>query len=106
MTCLPKQREEALGLVCAAIEAGIFNDLGSGSNVDACIITADRTEMLRNYRTPNDRAQKELTYKFRRGTTAWKKEKVRDLIVDEEVREIAPITATAVAQGGDAMDTS
>jgi 20S proteasome subunit beta 2 len=88
--------------VCAAIEAGIFNDLGSGSNVDACVITAERTETLRNYKTPNERAQKELTYKFRRGTTAWKKESVRNLIVDEQIREVPPITA----QGGDAMDTS
>ena len=35
------QREEALTLVTAAISAGIFNDLGSGSNVDACVITKD-----------------------------------------------------------------
>ena len=54
-------RAEALELVCQAISAGIFNDLGSGSNVDACIITKDHTENLRNYRTPNERAQKENT---------------------------------------------
>lgn len=96
------QREEALALVTAAVSAGIFNDLGSGSNVDACVITATHTEMLRNYQKPNERAQKENTYKFRRGTTAWKSERIRDLIVDEH---IAPITAT-VAAGGDAMDIS
>jgi hypothetical protein len=33
------QREEAIDLVAAAIKAGIFNDLGSGSNVDVCVIT-------------------------------------------------------------------
>ena len=55
--------------------------------------------MLRNYRTPNERVEKELNYVFRRGTTAWKKENVRDLIVSETVREVAPA-------GGDAMDTS
>jgi hypothetical protein len=33
------QKDEATNLVCAAINAGIFNDLGSGSNVDLCIIT-------------------------------------------------------------------
>ncbi|CAO3666868.1 unnamed protein product [Rhizopus stolonifer] len=32
-------REEAISLVTEAIEAGIFNDLGSGSNVDVCVIT-------------------------------------------------------------------
>jgi 20S proteasome subunit beta 2 len=32
-------REEGIEVVCAAICAGIFNDLGSGSNVDLCVIT-------------------------------------------------------------------
>lgn len=56
------QREEAVALVSAAISAGIFNDLGSGSNVDVCVITASGTEMLRNYKTDNVRATKENTY--------------------------------------------
>ena len=43
----------------AAIESGIFNDLGSGSNVDVCVIREKETKMLRNYRKPNERAQKE-----------------------------------------------
>jgi len=33
------QREEGIQLVSEAICAGIFNDLGSGSNVDVCVIT-------------------------------------------------------------------
>ncbi|KAF6747216.1 proteasome subunit [Ephemerocybe angulata] len=89
--------EQALNLVKAAIAAGIFNDLGSGSNVDACIITANSTEMLRNVEMPNVRVQKERDYKFRRGTTAWKKEEIRSLIVEE--------TVTPVGRG-DEMDTS
>ncbi|KXN81702.1 Proteasome subunit beta type-7 [Leucoagaricus sp. SymC.cos] len=56
------ERHEALALVQKAISAGIFNDLGSGSNVDACIITADGTEMLRNFDMPNERVQKEPAY--------------------------------------------
>lgn len=94
------QRDQALQLVVAAISAGIFNDLGSGSNVDACIITASHTEMLRNYVMPNIRVEKERRYGFRRGTTAWTRENVRDLIVSEETR---PIVA---APGGEAMDIS
>jgi 20S proteasome subunit beta 2 len=54
------KRQEAIDLVTAAISAGIFNDLGSGSNVDVCVITADETQMLRNYRTDNERLPKEL----------------------------------------------
>jgi len=78
-------REEALDLVNAAISAGIFNDLGSGSNVDACVITATKTDMLRNFVKPNERVTKERTYGFRRGTTAFTKEEIRNLVVHEEI---------------------
>jgi 20S proteasome subunit beta 2 len=37
-------QEEAIELVKNAIEAGIFNDLGSGSNVDIFIITKKACE--------------------------------------------------------------
>jgi 20S proteasome subunit beta 2 len=90
------QRGEALGLVVAAVSAGIFNDLGSGSNVDACVITKDETQMLRNFVRPNERVEKEKKYGFRRGTTAWKKEDVRSLMVSEQVTLV----------GGTLMDTS
>jgi 20S proteasome subunit beta 2 len=59
-------REAAIDVVCEAIEAGIFNDLGSGSNVDICVIEPKGTEMMRNYRTPNEKVQKEKSYKWRR----------------------------------------
>ncbi|KAI0770443.1 proteasome subunit [Fomes fomentarius] len=95
------ERAEALDLVCAAISAGIFNDLGSGSNVDACVITASHTEMLRNFVRPNERVQKERSYTFRRGTTEWKKEEIRALVVEED------ITFTSAGRGAEeAMDTS
>ncbi|KAJ3382516.1 Proteasome subunit beta type-7-A [Entophlyctis sp. JEL0112] len=63
-------REEAVELVKDAIEAGIFNDLGSGSNVDVCVITKGNVEYLRNYRKPNERVPKLQSYKYKRGTTA------------------------------------
>ena len=62
-------KEEAIELVKDAIEAGIFNDLGSGSNVDVTIIEKGHVDVLRNYRTPNERVKKELSYKFKKGTT-------------------------------------
>ncbi|KAG8803203.1 proteasome core particle subunit beta 2 [Serendipita sp. 398] len=94
------ERDAAVDLVSKAIQAGIFNDLGSGSNVDVCIITKDRTEMLRNYLTPNEKVEKEKRYKFSRGTTDWKRDReiVRSLVVHEETRPIAA--------GDDTMDTS
>ena len=34
-------------LVADAISAGIFNDLGSGSNVDLCVITKGKVDYVR-----------------------------------------------------------
>lgn len=89
-------RQEAIDLVARAIRSGVFNDLGSGSNVDVAVITKNGTEMLRNYQTPNERGLKSRNYKFRRGTTAWTKESVRSLIVKEEVKST---TGAGKAQG-------
>lgn len=69
-------REDAVKLAADAIMAGIFNDLGSGSNVDVCIITEDKATLLRNYIQPNQRERKERSYLFPRGTTAVLKEKI------------------------------
>ncbi|KAI0769559.1 hypothetical protein BC629DRAFT_1583427 [Irpex lacteus] len=70
------------------VSVGISNDIGSGSNVDACVITASGTEMLRNLVKPNERVEKERRYVFRRGTTALK-DKVKRWVVDEE--EVTPV---------------
>ena len=69
-------RDEAVALCAKAIQAGIWNDLGSGSNVDVCVITPEKTQLLRNYITPNVREKKARQYKFPRGTTAVLNEKV------------------------------
>ena len=44
-------REEAIAIVAKAIRSGIFNDLGSGSNVDLCVISegGKKVDYLRNY---------------------------------------------------------
>lgn len=81
-------RQDAINLVIDAIRAGIFNDLGSGSNVDVCVIEKGRNEMMRNLDHPNDRVNKEINYVFRRGTTAIKREQVRKFVVAEEVIKI------------------
>ncbi len=69
-------RDEAVALCSEAIEAGIFNDLGSGSNVDVIVITKDKTTLLRNYKRPNQRVPKLRNYVFPRGTTAVLNEKI------------------------------
>ncbi|KAL3702541.1 hypothetical protein R1sor_020563 [Riccia sorocarpa] len=64
-------REEGMEIVSAAICAGIFNDLGSGSNVDLCILTKGKAEYLRNYKKPNPRSYiRSKGYDFARGHTA------------------------------------
>ncbi|RCI03186.1 proteasome core particle subunit beta 2, partial [Rhizopus stolonifer] len=77
-------REEAINLVQEAIEAGIFNDLGSGSNVDVCVITKDDTQYLRNHARPNERGIKEQSYRFPRGTTAILKSSIEKLVTVTE----------------------
>ena len=42
-------KEEAMALVARAIRSGVLNDLGSGSNIDLCVITKDGVEYLRNH---------------------------------------------------------
>ncbi|PWN54003.1 putative 20S proteasome beta2 subunit [Violaceomyces palustris] len=108
------EQKEAVDLVVAAISSGIFNDLGSGSNVDVCIIKKDSTEMLRNYVMPNERAKKEQKYGFAKGTTRFTKEHIYSMIQKEDVFEVgstaptpAPLPAAAAGAGGEeTMDTS
>lgn len=82
-------REEGVKLVHDAIEAGIVNDLGSGSNVDVMVITKGKHEMFRNTDTSHyDRKYRRPGgFKYPRGTTAVIKEKVTMTTVKETVLE-------------------
>ncbi|EPQ27247.1 uncharacterized protein PFL1_05170 [Pseudozyma flocculosa PF-1] len=100
------EREDAIKLVAAAISSGIFNDLGSGSNVDVCVITKDRTDYLRNYQTPNERVEKEQRYGFKKGTTAFTKEMIYSMIQKEDVLEVGKTAPVPAAAGEETMDTS
>jgi len=42
--------EEAKEIVADAIQSGIVHDLGSGSNVDICVLTSEGHELIRSYR--------------------------------------------------------
>ncbi|EPS36385.1 hypothetical protein H072_10087 [Dactylellina haptotyla CBS 200.50] len=94
-------REGAVNLCSQAILAGIFNDLGSGSNCDVCVITPEKATLMRNYITPNVRVPKELNYRFERGTTAVLQEKI---IQKDELRRY--ITVTEVDAKGEATLTT
>ena len=62
--------EEAKLLVARSIRADIFNDLGSGSNVDLCVINKEGKTYLRNYECPNERTYASTKgFYFAPGTT-------------------------------------
>jgi len=91
--------EEAKELVKDGIAAGIFNDLGSGSNVDLCVIKKGTVDFLRPYLVANEKGQRANTYKFKKGTTIILKErKIPIEVVEESVRK--------VGAGEESMDTS
>lgn len=84
--------EDAKKLVRDAIAAGIFNDLGSGSNVDLCVITKDKVDYLRTYDEANKKGQRQGDYTYKKGTTKVISEnfqKVEFDIVGEEVMDTA-----------------
>ncbi|XP_046714992.1 proteasome subunit beta type-10 [Silurus meridionalis] len=61
--------DEAKQLVRDAIAAGIFCDLGSGSNIDLCVITEKGVDYLRGYDQPVQKGQREGQYRYKQGTT-------------------------------------
>lgn len=71
------EEAEAVALVKRAILAGIFNDLGSGSNVDTCVIRTDGTkELVRGAVQPNsvqdlrNKIKRSSKLTMNKGTTA------------------------------------
>mmetsp|Transcript_112611 Transcript_112611/g.325370 ORF Transcript_112611/g.325370 Transcript_112611/m.325370 type:complete len:279 (+) Transcript_112611:75-911(+) len=75
--------EEGKALVAKAIRAGIFNDLGSGSNVDVCVITKEGGQIFRNMEKPNERKFKAQYRGFPKGTTPVLKEDILKLVTVE-----------------------
>lgn len=92
------ERPEAMKLVRDAIAAGIFNDLGSGSNVDLCIITKDHVEHIRPYDMANVKGQRQGKYRYPKGTTATLTTQVIPLEVESET--------VSTIETAEAMDTS
>mmetsp|Transcript_32106 Transcript_32106/g.48435 ORF Transcript_32106/g.48435 Transcript_32106/m.48435 type:complete len:279 (+) Transcript_32106:86-922(+) len=75
--------EEGKALVAKAIRAGIFNDLGSGGNVDVCVITKDGGKIFRNMEKPCPRQFKAQYKPFPKGTTPVLKEEILKLCTVE-----------------------
>ncbi|KAG8196666.1 hypothetical protein JTE90_006576 [Oedothorax gibbosus] len=93
--------EEAKKLVRDAIIAGIFNDLGSGSNVTLCIINKDGAQLIEPYEVANVKGKIQGSYNYPLGTTAVLTSHTQKLeIVEETVKKLTG------EDSGDAMDTA
>ncbi|KAI7799180.1 proteasome 20S subunit beta 13a [Triplophysa rosa] len=81
--------EEAKLLVRDAIHAGIMNDLGSGSNVDLCVIRRNGAEYIRPFESSNYKSERQRRYKYPEGTTPVLKEQTMKLdLVEETVHQM------------------
>jgi len=97
------ERAEAMELVHQAILSGIFNDLGSGSNVDLVVITKGKVDIHRTYDRANPRPYSRVKpYHFPRGTTEVLSQKVVPRISEFKEEEEAAAQATTAAK--DAME--
>jgi len=81
--------QEGMALVQKAIRAGIFNDLGSGGNVDVCVITKDGGKIHRNIETPNPRKYKAPFKAFPKGTTPVLKTDLWSLVKEDDDVQMA-----------------
>lgn len=100
---------DAVELVSQAIQSGIFNDLGSGSNVDIMIIrkpsnknnNTPQTQYIRSYVKPNERLyRRKAGYEFKIGTTEWLKE--TEVIMKTQL----DINTIELDQNNDTMQTA
>ncbi|XP_027198434.2 proteasome subunit beta type-7-like [Dermatophagoides pteronyssinus] len=90
--------EDGKKLVRDAIAAGIFNDLGSGSNIDLCIITKQDVQYLRPYDEANLKGKRQGTYQYARNTTA--------IIGQPRIIPIEVESEQTITIGEESMDTS
>jgi len=74
--------DDAIELVHQAVLSGIYNDLGSGSNVDVVIITKGKVDRRRNFDKPNERPFRR-DYIFRPGTTTILNESVEKRLLGQ-----------------------
>jgi len=83
---------EAKDLVHRAVSSGIFNDLGSGSNVDLCVIKKkESVNLIRGYDTASTERKFRQEYKFPMGTTEILNTKefiIKNNIIEKDIMEI------------------
>uniref|UniRef100_A0A673ZYT8 Proteasome subunit beta n=1 Tax=Salmo trutta TaxID=8032 RepID=A0A673ZYT8_SALTR len=78
-------------LVRDAIHSGIMSDLGSGNNIDICVITKQGVDYIRPYQESEYKDKRRRRYKYRPGTTSILTEKIVPLeleVVQETVQRM------------------
>mmetsp|Transcript_13326 Transcript_13326/g.22791 ORF Transcript_13326/g.22791 Transcript_13326/m.22791 type:complete len:276 (-) Transcript_13326:75-902(-) len=95
--------DEAKALVCKAISAGIFNDLGSGGNVNLCVIKRGKSEVIKGYARDNQRLYRRPGgYPFPAGTTGVLKSSfIKPL---SEIAVVSEVVAVEGLTAGSAME--
>lgn len=77
--------DEAKDLVVKAICKGIFNDPYSGTQVDVCVITKDKTDVIIGYEKAAERQYPRQVIKLPPGTTPISRSEIRELVSIEEI---------------------
>ena len=73
-----------MDLCIRSIEAGIYHDLGSGSNVDVCVIKKDKVDMHRNIKSENKKMfSKPGGFKFNKDKVVILEEYKKKLVVED-----------------------
>lgn len=76
--------EECKDMVIRAAEAGIYNDLGSGSNVNLCVIKKGKVDQFNHIRADNKKQyEKPGGYKFKKERVQVINEYRTKLVVEE-----------------------
>ncbi|TRY64941.1 hypothetical protein DNTS_024627, partial [Danionella cerebrum] len=88
------EEEDAKLLVRDAIAAGIFNDLGSGSYIDLCVISKGKVDYLRPHDMVNKKGVRTGNYRYKHGTTA------------VLTKTVTPLNLEVMEESVQTMDTS
>jgi 20S proteasome subunit beta 2 len=85
--------EEAIEMAADAIQAGIFYDLGSGSNVNIISVGKKETKTLFNYRVFNKKEfQDETLFKFEKKVPVLRSIEIKwEKVDDKEVKNMMEI---------------
>jgi 20S proteasome subunit beta 2 len=95
--------EEAKALVHKGICSGIYNDLGSGSNCDLCVIRKDSVNFIRGYDTSNQRMF-HRTYTVPKGSTNVLSSTVE--YFKKNIDVVTTVESTKTSTTADAMEIS